>query len=121
VDTINFNPKRTFMGSPGTPPAVSVTPTFHLTERFTRTADDTIVHTYTVDDPMTWTRPWTVEMPLHRIKGPMLEYACNENNVDAFTTLRNARLQEAGKLAPPDRTRNVEDPKATVLEREDKK
>jgi hypothetical protein len=118
VDTINFNPKRTFMGSPGTPPAVSVTPTFHLTERFTWTADDTIVHTYTVDDPMTWTRPWTVEMPLHRIKGPMLEYACNENNADAFTTLRNARLQEAGKLAPPDRTRSVDDPKATVLERE---
>jgi len=57
-------------------------------------------------------------MPLHQIKGPMLEYACNENNADAFTTLRNARLQEAGKLAPPDRTRNVEDPKATVLERE---
>jgi hypothetical protein len=51
----------------------------------------------------------------------MLEYACNENNVDAFTTLRNARLQEAGKLAPPDRTRNVEDPKATVLGREEKK
>jgi hypothetical protein len=48
----------------------------------------------------------------------MLEYACNENNADAFATLRNARLQEAGKLAPPDRTRSVEDPKATVLERE---
>ena len=40
---------------------------------------------------------------MHRIKGPMLEYACNENNVDAFTTLRNARAQEAGKLPPPDR------------------
>ena len=121
VDTSHFNLKRTFLGSPGTPPAVTMTQTFHLTERFTRTADDTIVHTYTVDDPMTWTRPWTVEMPLHRIKGPMLEYACNENNVDAFTTLRNARLQEAGKLAPPDRVRNVDDPKATVLEREEKK
>jgi len=119
VDTVNFNPKRTFMGSPGTPPAVAVTPTFHLTERFTRTADDTIVHTYTVEDPATWTRPWTVEMPMHRIKGPQLEYACNENNVDAFTTLRNARAQEAGKLAPPDRVRNVDDPKATVLEHEE--
>jgi hypothetical protein len=119
VDTVNFNPKRTFMGSPGTPPAVSVTPTFHLTERFTRAADDAITHTYTVEDPATWTRPWTVEMPLHRMKGPMLEYACNENNVDAFTTLRNARLQEAGKLAPPGRVRNVDDPKATVIQREE--
>jgi hypothetical protein len=58
-------------------------------------------------------------MPMHRIKGPMLEYACNENNVDAFTTLRNARAQEAGKLPPPDRVRNVEDAKATVLQREE--
>jgi len=120
VETTNFTPKRTFLGSPGTPSAVSMTPSFTLTERFTRTADDTIVHTYTVEDPATWTRPWTVEMPMHRIKGPMLEYACNENNVDAFTTLRNARAQEAGKLPPPDRVRNVDDPKATVIQREQK-
>ena len=112
--------KRNFSGSPGTPPAVAMTPAFHLTERFTRTAEDTIVHTYTVEDPTTWTRPWTVEMPMHRIKGPMLEYACNENNEDAFTTLRNARAQEAGKLPPPDRTRNVADPKATIIQREEK-
>jgi hypothetical protein len=120
VETTNFTPKRTFLGSPGTPSAVSMTPSFTLTERFTRTADDTIVHTFTVEDPATWTRPWTVEMPMHRIKGPMLEYACNENNVDAFTTLRNARAQEAGKLPPPDRVRNVDDPKATVIQREQK-
>jgi len=120
VETTNFTPKRTFLGSPGTPSAVSMTPSFTLTERFTRTADDTIVHTYTVEDPATWTSPWTVEMPMHRIKGPMLEYACNENNVDAFTTLRNARAQEAGKLPPPDRVRNVDDPKATVIQREQK-
>jgi len=119
VDTVNFNPKRTFMGSPGTPPAVSVTPTFHLTERFTRTADDTIAHSYTVEDPATWTRPWTVEMPMHRIKGPQLEYACNENNEDAFTALRNARAQEAGKLPPPDRVKTTADPKGTILQRED--
>jgi len=121
VETTNFTPKRTFLGSPGMPGAVSMTPAFRLLERFTRTGEDTIVHTYTVEDPTTWTRPWTVEMPMHRIKGPMLEYACNENNVDAFTTLRNARAQEAGKLPPPDRVRNVDDPKATVIEREEKK
>ena len=102
VETIHFNPKRDFMGSPGTPPALAMTPTFRLTERFTRTASDTIVLTYTVDDPSTWTRPWTVELPMHRISGPMLEYACNENNQDIFSTLKNARLQEAGKIAPPD-------------------
>jgi hypothetical protein len=94
---------------------------FKLVDRFTRVADDTILHTYTVEDSSTWTRPWTVELPMHRINGPMLEYACNENNADAFTTLRNARAQEAGKLPPPDRTKNVDDAKATIIEREDKK
>ena len=101
VETIHFSPKRDFMGSPGTPPALAMTPTFTLTERFTRTANDLITLTYTVDDPSTWTRPWTVELPMHRISGPMLEYACNENNQDIFSTLKNARLQEAGKIAAP--------------------
>ena len=112
VETVNFSPKRNFFGSNGT---------FTLVDRFTRIADDTIVHTYTVEDPQTWTRPWTVELPMHRINGPMLEYACNENNVDIFTTLRNARAEEQGKLPPPDRVKNVGDAKATILEREDKK
>ena len=112
VETINFNEKRNFFGSPGM---------FTLVDRFTRVADDTIMHTYTVEDSSTWTRPWTVELPMHRINGPMLEYACNENNADAFTTLRNARAQEAGKLPPPDRTKNVDDAKATIIEREDRK
>ena len=112
VETLNFNEKRNFFGSPGT---------FKLVDRFTRVADDTIMHTYTVEDSSTWTRPWTVELPMHRINGPMLEYACNENNADAFTTLRNARAQEAGKLPPPDRTKNVDDAKATIIERVDKK
>lgn len=107
VDTTNFTPKRNFLGSLGT---------FTLHERFTRTGPDTIVHTYTVTDPQTWTKPWTVELPMHRIAGPMLEYACNENNEDVFTTLRNARAQEAGQLAPPDTTKRG-DAKAVISDR----
>ena len=56
---------------------------------------------------------------MHRIKGPMLEYACNENNQDGFGTLKNARAQEAGKLAPPDAMRRG-DAKAAITEREEK-
>jgi len=110
VETTNFSPKRDFFGSDGT---------FTLVERFTRMSADTIVHTYTVEDPTTWTRPWTVELPMHRINGPMLEYACNENNVDIFVTLRNARAQEQGKLAPPDVTKRG-DAKAAITERQEK-
>ena len=88
-------------------------------ERFTRTADDTLMHTYTVTDPATWTRPWTVELPMHQIKGPMLEYACNENNQDGFAALKNARLEEAGKLAPLEQMRRG-DAKAAIAEHEEK-
>ena len=112
VETINFTSKRNFLGSEGT---------FTLVDRFTRVADDTIIHTYTVEDPATWTKPWSVEWPMHRINGPMLEYACNENNEDIFSALRNARAQEQGKLPPPGTTRNVDDAKARIIEREEKK
>jgi hypothetical protein len=108
VETTNFTAKRNFMGSPGT---------FTLVERFTRTGPDTIVHTYTVTDSATWTKPWTVELPMHRINGPMLEYACNENNQDGFATLKNARAQEEGKLGPMDAVKRG-DAKATIEERQ---
>jgi hypothetical protein len=108
VETTNFTPKRNFLGSPGT---------FTLVERFTRTAADVIVHTYTVTDAKTWTKPWTVELPMHRINGPMLEYACNENNQDGFATLKNARAQEDGKLGPMDTIKRG-DAKATIGERQ---
>jgi hypothetical protein len=119
VETTNFTSKRVFPGSPGTPAGAEMLPTFTLVERFTRTANDTIIQTYTVNDPQTWTRPWTVEIPMHSIKGPMLEYACNENNQDMFSTLKNARLEEAGKIAPADAARRG-DAKAEISEREQK-
>ena len=119
VETTNFSPKRMFLGSPGIPPPTEGSPALTLVERFTRTADDTMVHTYTVTDAATWTRPWTVELPMHQIKGPMLEYACNENNQDGFAALKNARLEEAGKLAPLEQMRRG-DAKAAIAEHEEK-
>jgi hypothetical protein len=110
VETTNFTPKRNFYGSEGT---------FTLVERFTRISPDTITHTYTVHDPQTWTRPWSVELPMHRINGPMFEYACNENNQDIFSTLKNARAQEAGTIRPPDVMRRG-DAKAAIEERQEK-
>jgi hypothetical protein len=119
VETKNFTPRRTFLGSPGTPPPTHASPELTLVERFTRTADDTIVHTYTVTDPATWTRPWTVELPMYRVTGPMLEYACNENNQDGFATLKNARAQEEGKLPAMDAIKRG-DAKAAITEQQDK-
>ena len=52
----------------------------HLIERFTRAAPDTIRYEFTVDDPTTWTKPWTAMIPLRRSDGLIYEYACHEGN-----------------------------------------
>jgi hypothetical protein len=54
----------------------------HLIERFTRTAADTITYRMTFDDPTTWTKPWTAEMPLKQVDQQLYEYACHEGNFE---------------------------------------
>src|SRR5258705_13409589 len=51
VETINFTPRGTFSGSPGTPGAVSMSPSFTLKERCTRTGAERIGNTSTVAEP----------------------------------------------------------------------
>lgn len=113
IDTVNF--KR----SPNERRFRGFSEALRLVERLTRTANDTIDYTFTVDDPTTWTRPWSAALPMQRIEGPMLEYACNENNQDVFGNLKNARAQEKGELAAPTVMKRG-DAKAVVIEREQK-
>jgi hypothetical protein len=52
-----------------------------MTERFTRIDDRTLRYEVTVDDPQTWTKPWTVAFPL--VQDPdfyLFEFACHEGN-----------------------------------------
>jgi hypothetical protein len=66
-----------------------------ITERFTRTDADTIEYEMTVDDPNTWTAPWTMQYPLERDDGyGMYEYACHEGNYAMFNILSGARAEE---------------------------
>ena len=67
-----------------------------LVERFTRIDADTIQHHYTVDDPSTYARSWTVALPMTRIDGPMFEYACHEGNYGMEGILAGARADERG-------------------------
>jgi len=85
VDTTNFTDKTNFRGS---------RENLHVVERFTRVADDTIRYEFTVDDPATWTRPWSAELPLVRDKGPIYEYACHEANYGMANNLNGARVKE---------------------------
>ncbi|MGD0436920.1 MAG: hypothetical protein ABSB86_10675 [Bryobacteraceae bacterium] len=86
VDTTNFTDKTRFMGS---------TESLHVVERFTMLDADTILYRFTVDDPATWVRPWTAELPMTRIQGPLYEFACHEGNYGLANTLSAARAEEA--------------------------
>jgi hypothetical protein len=67
-----------------------------LTERFTRVDADTITYRATVDDPKTYTRPFTIEFPWQRDSNyGMFEYACHEGNHSLFNILSGARADDA--------------------------
>jgi hypothetical protein len=85
VETTNFNGKNPFRGS---------SEKLRVLERFTRVAADAILYRFTVEDPSTWTRPWTAEERLQKTKGPIFEHACHEGNYDIANTLAGARAEE---------------------------
>jgi hypothetical protein len=87
VETINFTDMNPFQGSGDT---------MRLVERFTRVGPDAIDYRFTVDDPLVFTRPWTVSMPM-RTGGPIFEYACHEGNYSMSNMLSGARQAETGR------------------------
>jgi hypothetical protein len=89
VETTNFNdrsPATNFQGS---------TDALHLVERFTRIGPNTMRYEYTVSDPKTWTKPWSVEAPLPRIDPPIYEFACHEQNYGLINVVRGTQIREA--------------------------
>ena len=71
--------------------------TLKLTERFTRIAKDKVRWAVTVDDPMTWTRPWTFSLPLTADDNPVPSYECHEGNYGLKNILSAARAEENGR------------------------
>ena len=66
-----------------------------LTEKFTRLDADTLQYTATVDDPKTYTRPFTIQFPWRRDNSyGMYEYACHEGNHSLFNILSGARADD---------------------------
>jgi hypothetical protein len=65
-----------------------------VVERLTRVDADTIVYRFTIDDPKTYTRPWTGEYAWVRTDERLLEYACHEGNYAFGGILRGARMHE---------------------------
>jgi hypothetical protein len=67
----------------------------HVIERFQRTAGDYITYTVTFNDPETWTKPWTVEIPLRHTNDAIYEYACHEGNYGMKGIMAGARAADA--------------------------
>jgi hypothetical protein len=64
----------------------------HLVERFTLLDKDRLNYSFTVDDPGTWTRPWTAEFVMwRRDDSGLVEYACHEGNRGFLHQLEGAR------------------------------
>ncbi len=86
VDTTNFTDKTRFRNS---------TENLHVVERFSRLDRNSLLYRFTIEDPQTWTRPWTGEMAWPATNERIYEYACHEGNYALGDILRGARLREA--------------------------
>ena len=65
-----------------------------VTERFTRTGPDTILYRFTMEDPATFTAPFSGELPFNRIDEQLFEYACHEGNYAMTNILSGERMKE---------------------------
>ena len=93
VDTTNFTDR----------PALSLaTRDLHVVERFKRIDADTLLYSFTVEDPNTWTEPWSGEYPWPQSENRVYEYACHEGNYAMEGILKGARILEAEAMAAGD-------------------
>lgn len=88
VETTNFfdpKPATNFLGS---------TDQIQLVERFTRVGPNTMRYQYTVSDPKTWTRPWSVDTTMPRIDPSMIyEFACHEQNYGLINVVTGTQIR----------------------------
>jgi hypothetical protein len=82
VETVNFQRETSLGGSSADT---------RLTERFWRADAETVMYEFTVEDPNSYTRPWTAMVPFRKTDGPLYEYACHEGNVGLYGILAGAR------------------------------
>jgi hypothetical protein len=90
VVTKGFSTKTAYRGS---------TTNLTLTERYRRLDANTIDFRITVEDPQTWTRPWTAAFQMRPSEGDMYEYACHEGNYGLRNMLEVARDEEKAAAA----------------------
>jgi hypothetical protein len=95
VETTNY--RSGFMGS---------TPDVKVTERYTRVSRDYINWVITVNDPKTWTQPWSFMVRLKQTHDHVFEYACHEGNHSMIGILAGARIADQNEAASRPKTKN---------------
>jgi hypothetical protein len=85
VETTNFSDKTNVRGSGEA---------LRLVERFTRADAKTLLYEFTVDDPTSFTAPWSAVLPMAKTDEQIYEYACHEGNYAMTGILRGARAGE---------------------------
>ncbi len=87
VETTNFKARSAYRNADPE--------TLKLTERFTRSSPTRLDWRVTIDDPHTWTKPWTFAMPLTvSNEEPVYEYACHEGNYAVRNMLSATRAED---------------------------
>jgi hypothetical protein len=91
VETSNLNGRNSVGGNGGGQTSDRI----KLIERFTLADANTLQYQVTIDDPGTWTRPWTISFPWKRDQEyGMFEYACHEGNYAMRNILAGSRANE---------------------------
>jgi hypothetical protein len=85
VETTNFTDKTAFRGA---------SEKMRLVERFSRVAPNMLLYDFTVDDPASFTKPWSGQVPMTKTEGPLFEYACHEGNYGLTNVLAGTRAEE---------------------------
>jgi hypothetical protein len=86
VETTNFHPLQVFRGA---------SENLKVIERFTRLDADNLLYRFTIEDPATFTRPWSGEVAFVATHEPIYEYACHEGNYALSNVLSGERNREA--------------------------
>jgi len=97
VETTNFKDQSAYRNANGG--------TLKIVERFKPSGPGGVEWAVTLDDPSTWTRPWSFSMILYKKDASQrpFEYACHEGNYGMSNILSAARAEErsAGSGATP--------------------
>jgi hypothetical protein len=86
VETTNFRPQTAYRGANAA--------TLRVVERFTRVDADHMSWVVTLEDLMTWTRPWSFAMALTPDPQQLLAFDCHENNYGMRNILSAARAED---------------------------